>query len=42
MKNFHKGLDRETWKLIQAVTVKSDKVVAEAIKELKAKAKPKA
>ena len=42
MKNFHKGIDRETWKLIQAVTVKSDKVYQEALKDLKSKAKPKA
>jgi hypothetical protein len=40
MKNFHKGIDRETWKLINQVTKQSDKVVAEAIKQLKAKAKP--
>jgi hypothetical protein len=41
MKNFHKGLDRETWALINQVTKQSDKRVAEAVKELKAKAKPR-
>lgn len=42
MKTFHKELDRETWELIQAVTVESDKVYQEALEDLKSKAKPKA
>ena len=35
MKTFHKELDRETWELIQALTVESDKRVTEAVQELK-------
>ena len=38
MHKTYKGLDRKTWELINQVTKQSDKVVAEAIKELKAKA----
>lgn len=41
MKSFHKGIDLKTWALINQVTKQSDKVLAEAIKELKAKAKPR-